>query len=250
MRHLLIAFALLTLGIGCRAAVASPALGDLPDGPGFAVVELFTSQGCSSCPPADQVLARVAQVAEGKGLPIYPLSLHVDYWNRLGWRDPYSARQFSARQQAYAHVLGTGAYTPQIVVNGTSQTVGSRVGEVAETIAKHVAETPPARAHVEATRDGAKLHVAPRFEQVPDGVVRWIALSRRSVGNPVPDGENAGRDLQHAHVVFALERIPTDNAATFEIPADLEHEPIAVTVFLQDADSLEILAADRVAVSG
>lgn len=245
MRSWLVGLAALALLVGCRSAVASSSLGALDDGPGFAVVELFTSQGCSSCPPADQVLARLAQVAESKDLPIYVLSLHVDYWNRLGWRDPYSDRRFSARQQAYAHSLGTGAYTPQVVVNGADQTVGSRAGQLAEQVAKHVARPSEVTLDLEVEREGNELHVEPRVEDGSGDMNRWVALSRRSLGNAVPAGENAGRELQHAHVVFALERVPPGNGVTFEIPDDLAHEPIAVTSFVQDPSTLRIVAAAR-----
>jgi hypothetical protein len=97
------------------------ALAPAPAAPGFAVVELFTSEGCSSCPPADQVLADVSH-----GAGVYALEYHVDYWNSLGCRDPYSAAAYSDRQRAYADALGEDqVYTPQMIVNGTNAFVGS-----------------------------------------------------------------------------------------------------------------------------
>ena len=99
------------------------------------LVELFTSQGCSSCPPADRVLAKLAKEAEAGDLPIVALSFHVDYWNRLGWKDPYSDAAFSQRQRIYASKLpDQRVYTPEIVVNGSSGHVGSRESEVRSAI--------------------------------------------------------------------------------------------------------------------
>ena len=95
-------------------------------GAAFAVVELFTSEGCSSCPPADALLAEMVQDARTHGRPVYCLAFQVDYWNRLGWTDPYSDAAFSRRQYDYAHALSLGGvYTPQMIVNGTDEFVGS-----------------------------------------------------------------------------------------------------------------------------
>ena len=91
----------------------------------FAVVELFTSQGCSSCPPADRLLSSLLAEAEKEGKNIFPLSFHVDYWNRLGWRDPYSSSDFSKRQRRYATALSSGVYAPQMVFKGREECVGS-----------------------------------------------------------------------------------------------------------------------------
>ena len=92
---------------------------------GVAVVELFTSQGCSSCPPADTALQQVERVAKERNLRVYCLSFHVDYWNRLGWNDPYSHADYSARQATYAaKKTDNNLYTPQMIVNGTDEFVG------------------------------------------------------------------------------------------------------------------------------
>ncbi|MEM9704235.1 MAG: DUF1223 domain-containing protein, partial [Planctomycetota bacterium] len=122
---------------GAAEPGAGPADGQPPR---FAVVELFTSQGCSSCPPADAVLEalaeRAAEEAEN-GRILLPISWHVDYWNRLGWADPYSDARHTARQRAYAAELSDGrVYTPQAVVNGAAETVGSRKKNVAALIDK------------------------------------------------------------------------------------------------------------------
>lgn len=230
-------------------AARAGSLEEIDEGPGFAVVELFTSQGCSSCPPADRLLARLAAIAEQKGLEIYPLSMHVDYWNRLGWRDPFSDVQFSARQQRYAGVLGNGAYTPQVVVNGTDETVGSRESDLRRLIEKNLAQAPETEVRLDVRRDGRKLRLKPTVKDGPTTATHWIALTRRTAANRVPSGENAGRTLAHAHVVFALEKVPAGVEATFELPAELAGETVTVTVAVQDPGSMRIVGAARAQVA-
>src|SRR5207248_1975445 len=115
---------------GCASAAGEPRTDEGP-----LVVELFTSQGCSSCPPADQLLSKLAHAGELAGRKLAPLSFHVDYWNSLGWADPYSLETWTARQQSYAHALGDGVYTPELVVAGGAGMVGSAQTKVAAAIA-------------------------------------------------------------------------------------------------------------------
>ena len=107
---------------------------------GFAVVELFTSEGCSSCPPADALVAKVQKESAGK--PVYILAYHVDYWNRLGWKDAFSDAAYSARQKQYSHwIKGAEIYTPQAVINGRKEFVGSQEGTLRSTIKADLTET-------------------------------------------------------------------------------------------------------------
>ena len=100
---------------------------------GFAVVELFTSEGCSSCPPADELVARIQK--ENSDQPVYILSFHVDYWNNLGWKDPFSSAAYSKRQKEYANRLNLQSiYTPQVIVNGRTEFVGSDEGKMLNAI--------------------------------------------------------------------------------------------------------------------
>ena len=112
-------------------------------GSGVAVVELFTSEGCSSCPPADRVLSRVASRAAAEALPVYTLSFHVDYWNYLGWRDRFSNPNYSERQHGYSAISPNGgSYTPQAVINGESECVGSDASQIDALIAAALTREP------------------------------------------------------------------------------------------------------------
>ncbi len=107
------------------------------------LVELFTSQGCSSCPAADKLLSKTMSESNENGMPIIALSFHVDYWNRLGWKDPFSSEKFTARQQEYAKRFDNSSiYTPQMVVNGTSEFVGSNESDLKNALKKYSKDTP------------------------------------------------------------------------------------------------------------
>ena len=107
------------------------------------LVELFTSEGCSSCPPADKLLIQLKQNQPVAGAEVIALGQHVDYWNSIGWADRFSSPQFSARQQQYADRLNDGPYTPQMVVDGTTSVVGNDSNEVSRTIARAAAKSKP-----------------------------------------------------------------------------------------------------------
>jgi hypothetical protein len=174
-----------------------------PKGAGFAVIELFTSEGCSSCPPADAALARIAERAARDALPIFPVELHVDYWDYLGWQDPFDDARFSARQAGYRGLSGQ-SYTPQAVVNGAFECVGSNASRLSGLIERALA-TP------------ATTELTLSAEFVPDGVrVRYqsdsgdsgqrlalLLLEARSE-SVVTRGENAGERLAHRNVARAF----------------------------------------------
>src|SRR5689334_7923991 len=176
------------------------ALGGLPSAAGErpVVVELFTSEGCSSCPPADALLAELAGRPE-----LLALSFHVDYWDRLGWKDPFSSPAATERQQRYAELLGLATvYTPQIVVDGKWQAVGSNRAEVERAIAaagRYPSAVPVALA---VDRGRAKIEIGPGEIGAPAGIL-LIGFDRRQV-TAVGRGENSGRTLAHADVVSSI----------------------------------------------
>ncbi len=173
------------------------------DRAGLHILELFTSQGCSSCPPADELLAQLGQQAN-----VLPLSFHVDYWNYLGWADPFSQAAWSTRQQAYAQQLGgRGVYTPQLVIDGKVGMVGSNRGDVARQLKAAEATIPTAlAATAQWSADRVRIDVT-----APAHAAVWVALYDRSTRIDVPRGENAGTTLQTTNPVRALQRIAGPN---------------------------------------
>jgi hypothetical protein len=217
--------------IGCTEAQASP-----PKGP--VVLELFTSEGCSSCPPADALLAEVGALPN-----VIALELHVDYWDDLGWKDPFSKEQFSARQGVYSASLDRiGVYTPQIVANGIAQGVGSNRSRVADLLAT----VPPATAPVTlaARREGGSVVVSATAPGAPAGAELLVALAESGLETQVLRGENTGRHLVHTGVVRVLEKVPA--SGEIKLPLDeTKGGQLAVVALLQDKKTRRILGAAK-----
>jgi hypothetical protein len=204
------------------------------------VVELFTSEGCSSCPPADALLA---ELAARPG--VLALSFHVDYWDGLGWKDPYSSAAATARQRRYVDELGVGTlYTPQIVVDGRWQAVGSDRGEVARALA--AARNAPAALPVALAVDRGEVQVT--IGSGGSGVAGAVLLVGfdRSRTDRVARGENAGRTLAHADVVRGIAQIGRfdGTAATISAPIGWPAERLAAIVQATDGRILGAAVAD------
>src|SRR6476620_7491270 len=207
---------------------------------GFAVVELFTSEGCSSCPPADEAVARLLS----KNLDnVYILSFHVDYWNRMGWTDPFSEAQFSERQQKYATTLAVkDIYTPQVIVNGATEFVGSDETKLNQVIEANLHNT-ASDLVIETKRAGNS--VAVNYQTSAQGALLNLALVQPEATTEVKRGENSGRTLHHVNIVRMLQ---TTNARekgnlTIEIPQVLARLPLEVVAFTQSKKTLKILGA-------
>ncbi len=176
---------------------------------GVAVVELFTSEGCSSCPPADRVLANLAARATTDSLPLYPLSFHVDYWNHLGWRDRFSSASFSDRQRSYSAIgAGGGSYTPQIVVNGQAECLGSNARQVDALIAAALQREPRTQIELHARRAEHGIELSYRVSGDTRGRVLNLALVEPRADSQVEHGENAGERLAHVNVVRLFTSLP------------------------------------------
>jgi hypothetical protein len=228
------------------ATLSDQAEAPSPPGKPFAVVELFTSQGCSSCPPADGLLADIATRADREQLPIYVLSFHVDYWNQLGWSDPYSSAEFSARQQEYEKALGGGVYTPQVVVNGIWEGVGSRERELGASIERVLHKKPGVILSLAVEREGSDLIVRPEVRGSTGGETLWLAITDRTAKNHVDRGENAGNDSSHVHVVRVLVETSAERTTRLRVPEALAGRDASLTGLLQRDRSGEIVAAARV----
>jgi len=192
------------------------------------VVELFSSEGCSSCPPADIVLRDLSRAGSHGGAEIIAIEEHVDYWNDLGWADPFSSPAWSARQRAYSTAMGhRSVYTPQAVIDGQAELVGSDKEGVLEAIAE-AAKKPKAR--VTLTREGDVLRVAVTEMPAPRVEAEvLVALTEEGLATAVPRGENAGVTVVHAPIARSMEKIGTFNAVEniFAMDATLPKTPDA-----------------------
>jgi hypothetical protein len=209
-------------------ACAAPAHAD--EGP--IVIELFTSQGCSSCPSADAYVGKLAHAGSLGGRPLAPLTFHVDYWNELGWADPFSSPEWTARQQAYARALGdSSVYTPELVVAGGAGMVGSQVSKVERAVAAAPKQLLVAAS---ATWEPNKVTIT---ATAPDGADAWVAIYQQPTTTKVTRGENSGETLASERVVRELRRIaPAGKTATVAIALDGSWKPGGAVVLAQRGD--------------
>lgn len=191
----------------------------------FVILELFTSQGCSSCPPADALLSDL-----GARPGVIALAYHVDYWDDLGWKDPYSSPQWSARQAELSGALGAGLYTPQLVVNGRAQVVGSSRAKAEAAIAAAAAQA-QIPVTVSARRSGDDLRVSYAAALREGDRVR-VALTESGLVTRVERGENRGRTLRNDFVVRSLVE-GSGGEAVLRLPGD---GPYRVVVMVQGPD--------------
>ena len=237
------------------AAAAPGAAADQtrPATTGPVVVELFTSQGCSSCPPADRVLSEI-----GKQEGVIALAFHVDYWNDIGWADPFSSAAWSARQRAYAGVLDGRVYTPQLVIQGRAHVVGSNRRAVRRAIEARAAHAPPRSVALSASARCTGTNAAPglRVEVETDAgdALILVALHESGSQTAVTAGENRGRDLQNDYIVRRLASARARRGmpgATVDIDIDSTWTgTLGAVVFVQDPDTLAIHAATEIEVAG
>ncbi|WP_390913970.1 DUF1223 domain-containing protein [Pseudosulfitobacter sp. SM2401] len=202
-------------------ALAAPAWAGSP-----VVVELFTSQGCSSCPPADAMLHELAERDD-----VIALALHVDYWDYIGWKDEFAKPAYSKRQREYA-IIGhrRSVYTPQMVINGETDVVGAKAMQLSEALAQHAAK--PALVDVEIARQGGNLQI----NAVSNGakgpfVVNLVRYTPRSKTR-ITRGENAGHTLSYANVAHDWKIVKEwDGRAPLNMTADLDgDEPVVVII--------------------
>ena len=212
------------------------------------VVELFTSEGCSSCPPADELLGCLRQEESQRGLEIIPLGFHVDYWNSQGWNDRFSSADYSLRQQKYAERFRIeGPYTPQMVVDGDQEFVGNDASRARQVIAQ--AASRPALASVEiAGSSGGNLDIRVTAPSKVTADV-FLAISEDNLSTMVRAGENNGRELHHWGVVRKLERVGQLRQGSFaktvalKFEKDWKGKDLHVTVFVQEPNEGAILGA-------
>ncbi|MBI1217361.1 MAG: DUF1223 domain-containing protein [Rhodobacteraceae bacterium] len=202
------------------------------------VVELFTSQGCSSCPPADAVLS---QLVGRKN--VIPLALHVNYWDYIGWTDKFGSQAYTDRQKAYAHAAGSRTiYTPQLIIEGEDRVEGARPLDIAELIQEHGAETTPVALTLARHGDNVQVDASslkPFAQKVLLELVRY--LPEQTVA--IERGENAGKTITYRNIVTTWQTIGTwDGAQPISLTAMAQgSQPVVVIV--QEPGPGEILAA-------
>jgi hypothetical protein len=251
--HSVFAVSLALLAIHRDSNAISPQSGSADRPSSVAIVELFTSEGCSSCPPADALLRQINLKQTSAGQLIVGISEHVTYWNNLGWKDPYSAPGFTDRQSMYASRLSPeGPYTPQMVVNGRYQLVGSDGGALERAL------------HDDAQRDHLALRIVSSTATLSGVDVRFAVaghlpqpldiiavLTDDAARSNVLRGENNGRLLQHVSVARSLTRVATitqDVEESIQVPLPAGFQPGAGTghhlvLFAQEPHQGAILGA-------
>jgi len=254
-------------GYGTRTVRSSPRLeavaksSDAAPAPSATpvIVELFTSEGCSDCPPADRLLYALEQTQPVPGAEIIPLEQHVDYWDNEGWRDPFSSPQFTLRQRDYVYAFNLPtAYTPQMVVDGATEFVGSDRKRSLAAIAK-AALAPKANLKIEqlsGANSGARklqlrVTLAPLGALNPkNGADVLLAVTEDHLASNVTRGENAGAYMNHLAVVRELRLLGRSDAAggfssasDVTLAADWKRQNLHLVAFVQDRSTKRVLAA-------
>lgn len=219
------------------------------DGESFAVVELFTSEGCSSCPPADKLLGDIVEKARNSNQRIFALSFHVDYWDRLGWKDPFSSAEYSQRQRSYARALRSNVYTPQMVINGKVEFVGSNSSRARTGIENSLAEPAAASVALSNVKAGSgQIELSYEVSGNYESNVLNVAVVERNITTEVKRGENGGRTLRHENVVRTFRSFNLGNAsgeATLDLPGNIDMNNASVIAYMQNPDSKEIYGAQK-----
>jgi hypothetical protein len=233
--------------------------------PAPVIVELFTSEGCSSCPPADALLARYESQQPVANVQIIALEEHVDYWNELGWVDPFSGKQWTDRQVEYAASLGNGnPYTPQIVVDGRTEFVGSRESQARQVISR-AASQPKTRVSVTVQAGEESDAIIVQIEvpklttaSAADDPEVWLAITEGDLHSNVSRGENAGSALGHASIVRVLRNVGTArnrSELAFSQATPMKLDPrwkvahLHAVAFVQERHSRRILGASIANIS-
>lgn len=255
--------------ISLRFSTMPPAAAQALPSRNFAVVELFTSEGCSSCPPADEVLAGlVSQNPSRSSGEVIALGFHVDYWDRLGWKDPFSSAAATRRQHAYASQFGNDqVYTPQLVVNGAIGFVGSKKTLAEKAVERALTLSPQVHLTIErapSTSSSVKsLSVTTKLSKAPGEAMAekyqvLLALVQKSATTNVKHGENSGLQLRHVNVVrdfdvqeakqSSVSNQSIQNSWQFRLPVGVSVQDLELVAVAYDAESHQAVGATRLAV--
>ena len=217
------------------------------------LVELFTSEGCDSCPPADEVLIRLARQRSVAGTDLIVMSEHVDYWNDLGWKDPYSSSAFTERQQLYGNVLGRGnIYTPEAVIDGRFDVLGSNYGGVVDAIAR-AARIKKGVIMAASRWRGDMVEVEVSTQPMSEAANVYLAVTEDNLSNKVTRGENKGKTLAHIAVVRRLMQLgyvkpntPFAIDRSFKLQPEWKSPDLRIVAFAQSDKSRAVLSATEI----
>ena len=215
------------------------------DNKSIAVLELFTSQGCSSCPPADRLLGTYTSKEN-----VIVLSFHVDYWNRLGWKDPFSSKEYTQRQYDYASALHADVYTPQLVINGQTEMIGSDEGKISAAITKVLSVPSDAALSIKNVKiENGKANINFDASGNTGNSVLNIALVEKKTTTDIKAGENGGVTLTNYNVVRNFKTIKKvengNNTSVIDIPSSSDLKNMSVVLFVQQKGNNKISAADQ-----
>jgi hypothetical protein len=212
------------------------------------IVELFTSQGCSSCPPADAYLRKLAKRAD-----VLPLAFHVDYWDSLGWKDTLDDPAFTVRQRGYQASLGLpNVYTPQMVIDGTAEGVGSDEGDIGGKIAARAANAPAVDIRLAGSSDAARLALGASPHKV--NATLWLVRYRKTSSVTIARGENRGETIAYMNAVREMKPLAKWTGAALDVPlakTDLQNAAGEASVVLLQTDGQgPILGVVRLGAGG
>lgn len=244
-------FLLITLSITAFAAMYKTPLKDNPvkaPGKGFAVIELFTSEGCSSCPPADELLAKLEKESAGKDL--FVLAYHVDYFDRLGWKDTFGSPEYSKRQTQYGQWLGLPQiYTPQVIVNGSGEFIGSEETSIRNAISTQLDIKSTADVKLQWHQTGKDFKVHYQTSGATKGSKLLIAVIQKAASTQVARGENEGRRLSHVQIVRHLqaEKLSADGSGTVSValPKGYNEKDWEIIGLLQNQNTGQLVGAAK-----
>jgi len=217
----------------------------------FAVVELFTAEGCSSCPSADELLNEMTDILHKEGKEVIGLSFHVTYWNK-GWEDPYSQEIFTERQKKYVQSIPTEQlYTPQAVVNGEKEFIGSNPIAFRDEVTAAISKTPTVEIIATAKIKNDSLMVEYKSSKVQSNTVLNVAIVETHIKHFISRGENKSRTLKHFNVVrnFSASTLKTEGRQLLLWPDRLAADNSSVVLYTQNSKSMKITGATQVKIN-
>jgi hypothetical protein len=215
----------------------------------FALMEMFTSEGCSSCPPAYDVADDIIESRKHKN--VYLLDFHVDYFNNMGWIDPFSRKAFTERQKMYGRIFPeAGLYTPQVIINGNEEMLGSDAGKVSFAVNSALKNTQNSFIYISDIKNTGKDSFLVKFntKNLPERADVNIVLVQKEVVSKVIRGENAGKILTHHNIVRWMKSLSSNETSAMIEPSQIAGASLSefsIIVFVQDPSTLKILAADK-----